>query len=323
MKKDIVIAAVVVIVVVALTWGLASMRPDFAPSVSKPFSPAAKESSKGSETVVMRVNGEAISETEFNQFLNEVPAEQRDMYKSPRGMRALADELVKLKTLEQEGKKIGIEKEPEVKAQIEMVTAQLVAARTLQKLVGTPDEQALRAEYNKEKQNFETMNLGHVLVAYQGGAVPPKAGQPLSVEQAMAKANAIAQALRQGAVFEQVARSESDDSSTAQQGGTLGDVPVGMLPPEVGPAVKNLKPGEISNPVRSQYGIHVFRGGERGTKSFEELKPVLEDRAKRSRLEETMKKLTDTAKVDLDPKFFPPVQEAPPMAPKAVPPAKK
>lgn len=317
MKKDIVIAAVVAVVVVAIVWGLAAMRPDFAPSPAKPFVPGEKPSETGSDKVIMRVNGEPITETDFNAFIQEVPPEQRQMYTTPKGRRLLADELVKLKTLEQEGKKMGLEKDPEVQGQIDVTTAQIIAAKALQKIVGAPDDAALKAEYEKERKNFETVNLGHVLVAYQGGAVPPKNGQPLSAEQAMAKAGAIAQRLRQGAVFEQVARAESDDTSTAQQGGSLGEVPIGMLPPDVGPAVAAMKAGEISNPVRSQYGIHVFRAGQRGTKPFEELKPVLEQRAKQAKLDETLKRLTGSAKVDLDPRFFPEVKEAePPAAPK-------
>ncbi|MFZ2492825.1 MAG: peptidylprolyl isomerase [Thermoanaerobaculia bacterium] len=317
MKKDIVIAAVVVVVVVALTWGLASMRPDFVPTASKPFSPEPKAAEGGSDKVILRINGEAITESEFNQFLTEAPAEQRDMYKTPQGRRLLADELIKLKALEQEGRKMGVEKDPEVKAQLEMLEAQLIAGKALQKLIGTPDEKVLRAEYDKAKAEFETVNLGHIVVAYAGGAVPPRSGQAPPIEIAMEKANGIAQRLRQGAVFEQIARTESDDSQTGQAGGTLGDVPIGMLPPDIGPAVKNLKPGEISNPVRTQFGVHVFRAGQRGSRSFEELKPMLEDKAKRAKLDETIKNLIASAKVDLDPRFFPPA--AKPGEPAAAP----
>lgn len=57
--------------------------------------------------------------------------------------------------------------------------------------------------------------------------------------------------------FAEYARTNSQDGS-AGQGGDLGWISPGQTVPEFERAMDQLKPGEISNPVRSQYGYHLI-----------------------------------------------------------------
>ncbi len=313
MKKDIVIAAVAVVIVVAVAFGLAALRPN---SPSTPSSSAKNPdaaSALGSDNVVMRVNGDPITEREFNLFLQNAPAEGRQFYGSPAGRRALADELVKLKVLEQEAKRMGITDDPEVKAQIEMARAQITAARALEKLANEKTDQRIGAEYEKEKAS--AVSLRHILVAYQGGAVPARRGQPAPSEQAaMQRANAIAAKLRGGADFAETARAESDDEQSGANGGMIGPAKPDQLPPDIGSVVSKLKPGQMSDPVKTQFGVHIFKVEQ---PSLEDLRPMLSQRIRQQVAEEEMKRLQGGAKVDLDPKFFPPAPAAPGAAPAA------
>lgn len=68
----------------------------------------------------------------------------------------------------------------------------------------------------------------------------------------------IAQQARAGASFEQLARQYSQDGS-AQNGGDLGWIIDGETVPPFEAAVKSLRPGQISLPVRTQFGWHVIR----------------------------------------------------------------
>ncbi|WP_367578477.1 peptidylprolyl isomerase [Snodgrassella alvi] len=68
----------------------------------------------------------------------------------------------------------------------------------------------------------------------------------------------IAQQARSGASFEQLARQYSQDGS-AQNGGDLGWIIDGETVPPFETAVKSLQPGQISMPVRTQFGWHVIR----------------------------------------------------------------
>ncbi len=63
--------------------------------------------------------------------------------------------------------------------------------------------------------------------------------------------------------FEDVAKRESADSASAEQGGLLGRVTKGQFVPQFDSAAFALKPGEISQPVLSPYGYHLIKVDER------------------------------------------------------------
>ena len=309
MKKDIVIAVVAVVIVLALAFGLAAVRPSRPATPSQPASAdaASGEGVSTGDTVVMRVNGEPVTEREFNLFIESAPAESRVFYASPAGRRALAEELVKMKVLEQEAEKLGIMDDPELKTQLAMARTQIVAGRTLQKLADQKVEEKIRAEYEKEKATAVT--LRHILIAYAGGAVPARGGQQApSADVAMKKAQAIATRLKGGADFATTAKAESDDEQSGALGGTLGPARPDMLPPDIAPIVSKLKPGEMSEPVKTQFGIHIFKVEQ---PTLEDLRPMLRQKVRQEAAEGEVKRLQGAAKVDLDPKFFPPNAKIP------------
>lgn len=313
MKKDFPFALIAVLLVLGVCYGLAEIRPALPPSRSTPFSSTTgANATKPNEHVVMRINGEPITELEFNAFLQQAPDHMQAYFASPDGRRVLADQVVKLKALEQEGRRLGVEKDAVATSRIEIARANIVAGFALQKLVAVPSDERLRAEYEKEKKKFESIPLFHILVAYQGGNIPPRAGSPLSPSDAMKKAEAIEARLRAGGDFAQLARSQSDDVNSAAQGGRLGDVSATALPPEVQGAVANLKGQEISRPVRSAYGIHIFKSGTHTPRRFEEMKPMLAAKIQRDTAETMVSRLQKSARVELDPKFFPPQPAATP-----------
>jgi hypothetical protein len=254
----------------------------------------------------MRVNGEPVTESEFTAFMAAVPEQQRAMLASPEGRRLLATEVVRMKTLEQEGKRLGVADDPKLAAQMDLLRSQVTAQRTLEKIVNEKAESKIRAEYEKVKNDTKT--LRHIVVGFEGSMVPPRDQKPLSAEAAMAKAKGIIATIRGGADFGQTASKQSDDLQTAKNGGTLGPLSAGQLPPEIEAVVSKLQPGQVSEPVRTQLGYHIFAIG---TPSFEDLKPMLLQRVQQQVAQDEMKRLEAAAKVDLDPTFFPPQPTAP------------
>lgn len=265
MKRDITFAVLGVLIVAAIAFGLSKFRPATAPAPSQPSTSSSPTTplAGDQEKVVMKVNGEPVTFAEFNAFLQQAPEQMQAVYASPQGRAMLAQEIAKLKALEQEGRRLGVENDPQTKLRIDMARDNIIAGMALQKLVPAPSDQRLRAEYEKEKGNLETTELSHVLIAYQGGSVPPRNGQALSAAQAMSKAEAVYAQLQGGAPFEKMASAASDDTGSANDGGRLGPVSPGSLPPELGAVVATLKPGQMSRPVKSAFGIHIFKAGQR------------------------------------------------------------
>ena len=77
------------------------------------------------------------------------------------------------------------------------------------------------------------------------------------------RAAAIRAEVAGGAKFEDVAQRESADSVSGARGGDLGRGPRGRFVPEFETAAYALEPGELSQPVQTQFGYHVIRVDEK------------------------------------------------------------
>lgn len=81
-----------------------------------------------------------------------------------------------------------------------------------------------------------------------------------AIVQAETKANDLRQKIINESInFETAAREFSDDSLSAPQGGDLGWFSWGTMLPEFESALRQLNPGEISQPIKTQYGYHLIR----------------------------------------------------------------
>ena len=140
--------------------------------------------------------------------------------------------------------------------------------------IPTPDDAVLRQRYDSEKNRFvapETRHAEHILIAVSS---------PSEDAAAKRKAEEIAQRLRSpNADFSALARQYSDDTGSKESGGDLGWVSKGTMDANFEKELFSLAPGQVSPPVRTQYGYHIIKllaikgGGQ--SKSFEEVKPQL------------------------------------------------
>lgn len=90
-----------------------------------------------------------------------------------------------------------------------------------------------------------------------------RVGPQLSQDAAMVRLNQLRQQVMGGqASFPALAREHSQDGS-AREGGDLGWANPGQFVPEFEAAMNQLRPGEISQPVVSRFGVHLIRVDER------------------------------------------------------------
>jgi peptidyl-prolyl cis-trans isomerase C len=308
-KKDLTIALIAILIIAAATFAIARVRPDLPLTPSQPYAEkaVAKTSAPKTGKVVMHVNGEAVTEDEFNAFVNAIPDEQRaGVMANPQGKRMVANEIAKLKLLEQEAARLGVADDPEIRRQLDMSNAQVLAVHALQRLVQPRVEQMVREEFEQAKK--DAIELSQIAIAFTGGQYPVRDGSQRSPELAMQKANAVVARLKGGADFAQLARAESDDPQSAERGGSLGAVRREMLPPEIAAAIAAIKPGQISNPVRTPLGVHVFRYQQ---PTLESMRPTLQQQAQQRAMQETMQSLETRAKIEYEPSFFPPAPTQP------------
>lgn len=110
----------------------------------------------------------------------------------------------------------------------------------------------------------------------------PRDATPEVEAQIKAQADAIYNDILAGADFAQMAREKSQDQSNAMRGGELPWVAAGDLVKEIEDAAFSLEVGQVAAPVRSNYGYHIVKLNDmRGVRSFEEMRPELQQRLSR------------------------------------------
>ncbi len=307
MKKDLLFAVIAIAAVGGVCFGLAEVRPAYKPTPSEPYQlgqHGAGLAPVAPGNVVMRVNGEPVTDQQFQMYVSGMPENVQRMTASAEGRRLIADQIVSLIALAQEGRKMGLDRDPESTMRLQAEATNELAMKALNNLT-KPNEAALRAQYEQKKSGFESIELKHILIAYRGGQVPPRPGtQALSVDEAMKKAKSLEAQLRGGQDFGLVARAISDDVASARQDGNIGAVGRQSLPPDVASVVFAMKPGEISGPLKTSFGIHIFLAGARKLPTFEEVRSELEAEGRQLVARETVDKIKKSADIYLDPSFF-------------------
>lgn len=139
----------------------------------------------------------------------------------------------------------------------------------------------------------EQLRASHILWKLEPNA------DEAAVEEARKKAEAVAKEARQkDADFAALAKQHSQ-GPTGPNGGDLGEFPKGRMVPEFDEVAWKLKPGEVSDPVKTQFGWHVIKVTDRteaGTVPFEEVKDMLVSMLERKKIEEAMTKFLDKQK---------------------------
>lgn len=121
----------------------------------------------------------------------------------------------------------------------------------------------------------EVVGLAHIIVI-------PKVTTEHEIRVSQ-RIDAIMERLRDGEAFALIAKDFSDDAGTRADGGRLGTVSLGDLREDIAGIASDLEPGEVSGPIRTQYGIEIVkldaREGDLNTLShiYIEMRPSRQD----------------------------------------------
>lgn len=124
-------------------------------------------------------------------------------------------------------------------------------------------------------RSVERRQASHILVEVAGGA----AATPDAQKAGLAAAQALAERARKGEDFAVLAKANSKDLGSANDGGDLGWLEKGVTEPAFETRLFQMKEGEISDPVLTSQGYHIIKlaavEAER-IKAFEEVRADLE-----------------------------------------------
>jgi peptidyl-prolyl cis-trans isomerase SurA len=132
--------------------------------------------------------------------------------------------------------------------------------------------------------------------------ITPEADSDVGWEAARIKADMLRAQLQDGADFTELAKQHSQDA-TAKDGGDLGPLKRGELAPDVEAELLALNPGQISRPVKSSLGYHVFRLDSRDSLQASSIRQQIRDILFRqqyeSRLEVWLKEIKQRAIIEV------------------------
>ncbi|HEX2240539.1 MAG TPA: peptidylprolyl isomerase [Actinomycetota bacterium] len=126
-------------------------------------------------------------------------------------------------------------------------------------------EAELRAYYEDNLDKYRETEVWHILVNQRGRA------QRL-YEQLQATSEEDFEN-----TFRRLARRHSEDRQSGEDGGYLGFFTPGTFVQPFEEAASTLKVGELSRPVRSEFGFHVIWVTDRRTRTFEQARALIED----------------------------------------------
>lgn len=238
------------------------------------------------DKVVAKVNGMSITERDLayaaedlGERLAQVPeAKRRD---------EMINYLVDLKLGAKAAADAKIGEGPEFAARVAYLRDKVLLEEYINreaKKTATPE--AARKLYDETLKSLppeEEVNARHILVEDE------------------AQAKAVVERLKKGEDFAKVAGEISKDPGSGKEGGSLGWFSKERMVPEFAEAAFKLDKGQLSEPVKSQFGWHIIRLEDRRTKpqpEFEAVKPQIDQYLERKAQQDIILSLRGNAKVE-------------------------
>lgn len=257
------------------------------------------------DPTVAVVNGQKITESQWNKALQELAGKNV--------LNNLIDETLIQQKAKQEGVAVSDE---EIKDRINqvisgypseeafvqannltkerfrhLVTIDLMASKVIEKSITPVTDQDIQKYYEEHPEEFQhpdQVKARHILV------------------NTKEEADEIYARLAAGGDFAAIAKEKSQDFSSKDQGGELGYFSRGQMVPEFEEAAFSLAVGELSKPVKTDYGWHIIQVEDKKPAKTDKLEEVKEkirreliDRQVNDRFPSWMESLRQEAKIDV------------------------
>ncbi|TMH06949.1 MAG: peptidylprolyl isomerase [Betaproteobacteria bacterium] len=232
------------------------------------------------------VNGKAVPKARVDALISQVVKSGQP--RTPELEEQAKQEVVLREIFMQEAVKRGIAATPEFQQQMEFARQQLLIRELFEdyKKKNPVTEADSHAEYDKFKSQSSgtEYHARHILVEKEDDA------------------KALIKQINGGAKFEDLAKKNSKDPGSAENGGDLDWANPQSYVPEFSQAMMALKKGEMTQaPVKSQFGFHIIKLEDTRDAKFppyEEVKPQIEQRLAQMKLAKFRDELKSKAKTD-------------------------
>lgn len=239
------------------------------------------------------VNGKGVPKARVDAMLEQILKSPQQpgtppMARTPELEQKVKDEIVLREIYIQEAERLGLQRSADYKAQMDLAR-QSILIRALfadaESRLGATDAEA-RAEYERIKSanGDKEYRARHILVEKEE------------------EAKALIAQLKAGGKFEDLAKKNSKDPGSAENGGDLEWASPGNYVPEFSAAMTKLQKGQVTQaPVKSQFGFHVIKLEDvRAVEfpAFEEVKEQIVQRHNQMKVAKYRDDLKSKAKTD-------------------------
>lgn len=199
------------------------------------------------EAVLALVNGRTITQVEFDIRWNELSEATRARYNKEGGKRRFLDELITRELLMQEARRQGLDQNDDIRDRTQrykeqLILDELLKERLREKVELTPAE--LAAYYDKHANEL---------------LAPLKVQVSQMLLSNLPAARDLKKQVEAGGDFAKFAQRYSIDEKTKAKGGDLGPYGKSVLDPDVDAVVHTLKPGVVSEPIKTEAGYYLVK----------------------------------------------------------------
>jgi peptidyl-prolyl cis-trans isomerase C len=261
------------------------------------------------DPLVAKVNGIEIHESDLaaaEEEAGQLPPMSPDAKKDYL-VQFLADMILVSKDAEQ--KKLG--DTPAFKTKLEFARKKLLMEALLASVgKDAMTDAAMHKVYDdaiKQMGPEQEVHARHILIR-------AAAGDDKASKEAEDKIKAIIVRLKKGEDFAKVAEATTEDPSGKANGGDLGYFGKDQMVPEFAEVAFKLDKGQISEPVKTQFGWHVLKVEDKRTKEppkFDDVKPQIEQYVQRKAQADLVTSLRANAKIEKNYTVAPPAPLAP------------
>ena len=263
---------------------------DQVPTASQATSAAATPSTTAAvvdnSEVLATVNGKPITRNQYDSY-SQQRQQRRPSDPNNQNMQVILEEIINLELALQDGINRGIDKQPDIIAQIDQQRRAVIAGAAIkQQLASKPltDDDLKKIYDEKTSGAGQEFKARHILVDDE------------------AKARELIKKLDGGADFSKLAK-ENSTGPSGKNGGDLGWFSAKQMVKPFSDAAAKLEKGKYTKtPVKTQFGWHIIMLDdvrESSVPPFEQLKPQIEMFAQNQRIQAYVQNLRKQARIDI------------------------
>ena len=229
-------------------------------------------SKKGAEQkgpFLAKVGNVTITQSDYDSEFQSLPDYAQQLFTDEEGKGKFLNEIINKNMLYQEALKKGLDKTPDFQKKLEEFKKLTLVTELFEKEIiskAKVSDQEVKDYYDKHKEEFTPttqIKASHILLKTED------------------EAKKVLDRLKKGEKFGDIAKAVSLDPGSAKNGGDLGYFSKGQMVPEFEKAAASLNAGDISLPVKTQFGYHIIKVTDKkkgDVIEFEKIKDMISQR---------------------------------------------